>query len=329
MTSVQAQPSLKAIFQKSKATFAALIPQHLDADRVINIAYMACFRDQKLREAADANPISLISAICQALSLGLEPGGAGGEAYLLPFNEGYGANRKPAIQFVPGYQGLAKLARQSGVISNLWARVVYACDELDVVEGDTPRLTHKPKLDASDEEQGDDAIVGAYLVAVFKDGSKQFWWVPRKRIEKARSSSKSYLDRDGKPSRSSPWVAWFPEMCMKTAFRVASKQMPRSTELSTALELEQRAETGEIGAVTEIDTPEEIAAHMAAKTSERTADIKRQLKGAAADAVGAGSGLGYTDKSITELRAMLERARANGDPETENIELELDARRDT
>lgn len=323
-TSVQAQPSLKAIFQRSKATFEALIPKHLDADRVINIAYMACFKDAKLREAADANPVSLIGAICQALSLGLEPGGPGGEAYLLPFNEGYGQNRKPAIQFVPGYQGLAKLARQSGAISNLWARVVYACDEIDVVEGDTPKLTHKPKLDADDIEQADDQIIGAYLVAAFKDGTRQFWWVPRKRIEKARASSKSYLDRDGHPSKSSPWVAWFPEMCMKTAFRVASKQMPRSTELSTALELDTRIETGEIGAVTEIDTPEEIAAHMAERTHSRTQDIKARLGKAPAATE---SPLSVMSKA--QLSEALDAARAGGDTVVADaIEIELDARRD-
>ena len=257
-TAVAKTEPLKAMLAKATDTIRHIVPSHIDADRVTRVAYLACYRDEKLRRA---DAVSIVNAVVAAASLGLEVGGPSQEAYLLPFGT--------EATLVVGYRGLLKLARQSEQVLNIEARVVYQTDALEVEYGDNPHITHKPDLAAEDPKDGD--IVGAYAIAWLKDVPKPtFVYMNRSQIEKRRKVSKA--------GGSGPWVSWYPEQCRKTVLRQLVKLIPSNRDLATAIELDNRFEVGEASAVLDgIDTAEAIAEQVREKTSEKTADIKARL----------------------------------------------------
>lgn len=167
----------------------------------------------------------------QCAQLGLEPGGALGHAYLLPFE-----NRKKGItevQFIVGYRGMLDLARRSGQIISIEARAVYAADRFHVALGLNPDLTHEPDWEAADRGP----LRFVYAVAKLKDGGTQFEVMSRAEIERVRSQSKA--------GQNGPWVTHFDEMAKKTVIRRLFKYLPVSIELATAVGLDEQSEAGQ------------------------------------------------------------------------------------
>lgn len=212
---------------KIKAQMALALPKHMNPDRLARIALTEI---RKVPALARCDQTSFLGAIMQCAQLGLEPGGALGHAYLLPFE-----NRKKGItevQFIVGYRGMIDLARRSGQIMSIEARVVYLVDKFHVSLGLNPDLTHEPNWDA--EDRGPLKFV--YAVAKLKDGGTQFEVMSRADIERVRSQSKA--------GQSGPWVSHFEEMAKKTVIRRLFKYLPVSIELAKAVGMDEQAEAG-------------------------------------------------------------------------------------
>lgn len=206
------QKDLKNLFEANKSAIMAVLPKHVTADRLMKIALSTTSKDAKLLACA---PKSLFRCVVEAASLGLEPGGALGEAYLVPF--------KGDATLVIGYRGLIKLARQSGEIKSIGARVVYADDpEFQVRYGIDEGITHTPLLGA--DERKDEDIIAVYAIAKFVDGDPQFEVMTKGQIDKIRARSAS--------ANSGPWVTDYAEMAKKTVIRRLSKVLPLSAEKS-------------------------------------------------------------------------------------------------
>lgn len=219
---------------KIKAQIALALPKHMTADRLARIALTEVRKNPKLGNADQA---SFLGAIMQCAQLGLEPGGAMGHAYLLPFE-----NRKKQItevQFIVGFRGMIDLARRSGQIVSLEARAVYAADKFHVALGLNPDLTHEPEWDADDRGP----LRFVYAVAKLKDGGTQFEVMSRKEIERIRDESQGYkmAQRFNSPS---PWTSHFEEMAKKTVIRRLFKYLPVSIELAGAVEQDERVDIG-------------------------------------------------------------------------------------
>ena len=230
--------TLKHLLNQSKEAIASRLPTHLNADRIIKVALTAINKDTKLLSCTRE---SITLSVMQAAELGLEPGGSLGEGYLVPYNckvkDERGQERwEMQAKFIPGYRGLIVLARRSGEISNIYAEAVYKGDKFDVELGLNPKLVHVPDYD-SDLRDDEKNIAFTYAVAKFKDGSYQFVVLSRKQIEKLRARSKA--------ATSGPWVTDWEEMAKKTGIRRLSKYLPLSVELAKALELQEKAESGE------------------------------------------------------------------------------------
>lgn len=211
-----------------KSQMALALPKHMTADRLARIALTEVRKTPALGRCDQA---SFLGAIMQCAQLGLEPGGALGHAYLLPFE-----NRRKGItevQFIAGYRGMLDLARRSGQILSIEARAVYAADKFHVALGLNPDLTHEPDWEASDRGP----LRFVYAVAKLKDGGTQFEVMSRAEIERARSQSKA--------GQSGPWVSHFDEMAKKTVIRRLFKYLPVSIELATAVALDEQAESAQ------------------------------------------------------------------------------------
>lgn len=207
------QQNLKELFEKSKGAIAAVLPKHVTADRLMKIALSLTSKDGNLLAC---NQMSVLRCVVGAASVGLEVGGLLGEAYLVPF--------KGECTLIIGYKGLIKLARQSGEIKSIRARVVYKADEFQVEYGLRETITHKPNLESQDLK--DEDIVAVYAIAEYKDGEPQFEVMTRAQVDKIRGRSAS--------ANSGPWVTDYAEMAKKTVIRRLSKVMPLSPEKAQA-----------------------------------------------------------------------------------------------
>lgn len=192
--------------------------RHLTAEKLMRLVTGEVKKTPALAKCSVA---SVMRCVMEAARLGLQPGGALGQFYIVP----YGAEATPIV----GYRGLITLARRSGKIRRLEAHVVYEADTFEVRFGTDPGLTHIPSLKA---ERGD--IVAAYMVVQMEGEAIQVEVMTREDILAIRDRSRA--------SKAGPWVTDFAEMCRKTVVRRGCKYLPMDTEeaepLARAMELD-------------------------------------------------------------------------------------------
>jgi len=75
--------AIKLQLEKGKALIAQVAPKHLTADRMVRLAMLAVSKQPKL---AECSGMSILKSMMVASELGLEPGGALGHGYLVPYN---------------------------------------------------------------------------------------------------------------------------------------------------------------------------------------------------------------------------------------------------
>lgn len=268
---------------KIKAQMALALPKHMTSDRLARIALTEI---RKVPALAKCDQTSFLGAIMQCAQLGLEPGGALGHAYLLPFE-----NRKKGItevQFIVGYRGMIDLARRSGQIVSLTARTVHEHDEFSYQYGLNEDLKHVPATG----DRG--ALLYVYAVAKLKDGGVQFEVMSRSDVDKVRAQSKA--------GNYGPWQTHYEEMAKKTVIRRLFKYLPVSIELATAVTMDEKAEsgvdqdnssilTGEYSTVDD-SPPEQLSANVDQSTGEwqpseaELAEIKQREMAEAGDLLG-------------------------------------------
>ena len=218
--------TVKKLLLDNKAAIAAALPKHVSIDRIMRVAVTAIATNPDLQECTAA---SLFSAIVKSATLGLEPNGPLGEAYMVPFK-----NRKKGIievQFMPGYRGLIVLARRSGFVSLIYAEVIKENDDCKVTRGLNPDITHNIPLKSRGK------TIGYYAVYKTISGDFDFEVMMLDEIEAVRNRSKA--------AQNGPWVTDFDEMAKKTVIKRLTKRMPMSVELAGAIELDHEASMGE------------------------------------------------------------------------------------
>lgn len=189
------------------------------------------------------DPVSVARSIVEAGQLGLEPTGLLGGAYLVP--------RKGVCTLLVGYRGLVMLAKRSGEVSRVEARVVRALDVFEYSYGLDPALVHVP---SRHDDPGE--YTYAYALLVFRDGGRQFDVMSYAEIEVIRK-------RSGSPN-DGPWVTDWPEMAKKTALRRLLKLAPLTIQVAAQLD--------------EIDP--EVRAAPAAPADTRQSELRAQLQAA-------------------------------------------------
>ena len=249
---VKADPRIGAIklqLEKGKALIAQVAPKHLTADRMVRLAMLAVSKQPKL---AECSGMSILKSMMVASELGLEPGGALGHGYLVPYKTNQAKRGEKPIwvtecQFIAGYRGLAKLARNSGDVEIIEAHPVYPGDKFIVRRGTVTELIHEP-----DYQSGEDRTSGAtcyYAMARYKSGAVQFEVMTRAQIETIMRSTQSKGDYG-------PWLDHFDEQARKTCIRRLAKSLPLESEkFARALELSDARDEGD----TDIEIPVDVA----------------------------------------------------------------------
>lgn len=186
--------------------FQNALPAHIPVERFMRVVFTALQNNQKL---LDCDRQSLFNSAMKAAQDGLLPDGRDGAIVQ------YGQQ----AQWMVMIGGLRKKVRNSDEIATWEAHCVYKNDEFDYQLGDDPFIRHKPALG----ERGE--IIGAYSVAVFKDGTRSREVMSIGEIEAVRGKSRA--------AKNGPWAdpVFYPEMCRKTVARRHSKVLPMSSDL--------------------------------------------------------------------------------------------------
>lgn len=199
------------------------------AERFSRIALTAVRQNPKLAQCSQA---SFAASLMTCAQLDLEPNTPQQLAHLIPY--------KGECTFQPGYPGLMELAYRTGKVSAFHADVVYRKEVeaglFKYTKGLDPTIHHEVDL-LGDSREGE--LVAAYAVAKMKDGATIFRVVDAKEVARARKSSQ------GAGSSYSPWNTDPESMWIKTALKRLCKLLPRTEQLSLAIELDDKAERGE------------------------------------------------------------------------------------
>lgn len=212
-----ARANLAQFVQSMRGEIARALPAHVaNPERIARIALTELRRVDHLAECTQE---SFGGALMTCAQLGLEPGGALGEAYLLPF-----WNKKVRayeVQLVLGYQGMVRLFWQHPAAAGLAAHTVHENDEFDFEYGLDPFLRHRPAR--ADRGRPTDY----YAVAKMANGGSAFVVMSVEDVEAIRKRSKA---RD-----SGPWSTDYDAMARKTCVRQLFKLLPKSPELARAV----------------------------------------------------------------------------------------------
>jgi recombination protein RecT len=224
---MQRVSTVRDLLRASRDQIMMALPKHMDPDRLARIAMTTIQRTPKLLEC---DPKTLVGNIIQCAQLGLEPDGILGGAYLVPFNNP--KLGKVDCQLIIGYKGLIDLARRSGQVSNIYARIVWDKESFTYAAGLKPVLEHTPLAPAQRGKE----IVGCYAVAILKDGNCNFEFLYREEIDSIRAQSRA--------GSSGPWTTHYEEMAKKTAIRRLAKVLPLSPEFAKAAAVDELQEAG-------------------------------------------------------------------------------------
>lgn len=208
------------LLKKYWPRISAVMPKHMNPDRMFQLAISCYNQTPKLNLCT---PETVLSCLMKCSALGMEPSAVDGlgRAYILPFkNKNTG---KMEATLILGYKGMIDLARRSGEIKDISARVVHAGDEFEYEYGLTEGLRHVPSTDPIDGRP----MTHVYMVAHFKDGGHYIDVMSKAEVDSIRKRSKS--------PNNGPWVTDYEAMARKTVIRRAFPYLPVSVEAEGAV----------------------------------------------------------------------------------------------
>jgi recombination protein RecT len=206
---------------------AKQLPNGMSEERFQVVTLQALAKNADL---LDCDPSSVILAVLDAAGVGLEPTGVLSQAWLVPYKPKDATKAKAQLQI--GYNGYRTLARRSGEVSSIEARVVYEGDLFEVHYGSDQRIVHTPSFETSDPSK----ITHAYAVTRMKDGTIMFDIMTRAELDGIRARSRS--------ANRGPWVTDTAEMYRKTVIRRHVKALPLTVEATRVIERDDEAEFG-------------------------------------------------------------------------------------
>lgn len=216
---ISPQEKFKAKLEHYWPRIASVAPKAMNQERMFQLALSAYNQTPKLSECSIQ---SVLGCLMKCSALGMEPSAVDGlgRAYILPFY-----NKKTRCMeatFILGYKGMLDLARRSGQLTDISARVVREGDDFEYEYGLNEKLRHVP----SAAPIGNRQMTHVYMVAHFKDGGHYIDVMTREEVEEIRSHSKA--------GDSGPWRSDYEAMAMKSVIRRAFKFLPVSVEAQSA-----------------------------------------------------------------------------------------------
>ena len=269
---------LKDYLQERSASLLNALPPHIKPDRFISAVMTAVQLNPDLL-ACDRR--SLWLACMRCAQDGLLPDGT--EGALVPF--------KTKATYVPMYQGLLKKFRNSGQFKWVASGIAYEGEVYENwIDQDGPHFKHVPS-----NEDPKAKIHRVYALATTKDGGSFITELSMAQINKRRGMSRASRD-------DAPWKVWPEEMMKKTALRVLSNLLPKSSDIDAFLQRDEEESLGvqTAGAVTDQRGAAygNVLDHFANEESPTGADAREAVSTAKEPEGGATQGAATTEASI-------------------------------
>jgi recombination protein RecT len=238
-----------AYIDEQMPSLVPMLPRSTNAERFKASLLQALVNNP---DVLTATPASIIRAVIQATQEGIAITGAPGGAYLVNFGG--------EAQLLRDYRALTRMAVRSGAARKIEAHAVREGDTFAYHLGTDPRIEHTPLV-------GNVAPAHTfYAVATLPDGSTLVEVMTRAQVEHVRAKSRA--------AKGKPWTEDFDQMARKTVIRRLVNYLALSPEERSLLELEERAEFGELAApVARISRVDH------AELSERAAERAARLTG--------------------------------------------------
>ena len=293
--------TLQDSLKQAAPAMSAVAAKMVTPDKLIKIAVAAAQRTPLLLQCT---PASIVRAVIQGAELGLTPGSALNQAYLVPFKNG----SQYDAQLIISAGGLCELAYRSGMIASIDSEVVYEGDVFEYELGLTRKLKHIP----TDETIDSGKITHAYAIVTFKDGTTSFRVMTRKAVDRIRQGSKA--------KDSGPWVSHYAEMARKTVIKNLMKYIPKSIEVSRAVAFDNAVDTGDY-TMMDFEAPEALGTSAPALEQSTVGKVTDKITGAIGDSPLIPFGL--TDTEEIDFRSLaqsvgkdLEQVAAAIEPKT-------------
>ena len=226
VTAQEAAGIWKEVLHSRVDELQAALPRHFHAERLIRYVLTSAQRKPKLLACS---PASMYRAVLQCAHLGLEPDDNMGWIYLIPRYNKHSKSLEVNVQL--GYKGLMTLARRSDLVTVIEAHEVLPSDKFEYQYGSSQYLHHIPA------HTGKEELVFVWALARIRgETNPQFQVLDRDGVEEARRHS-------GSPDEG-PWVTQYASMAKKTALIRLCRYLPQSTELATAIGLDEKSQAG-------------------------------------------------------------------------------------
>lgn len=243
--------SLNAEVKRLESQFLAALPPHIPVERFMRVVMTAINGNPDLQ---NADRLSLFDSAMKAAQDGLLPDGREGALVIFNTKDMVETRRQnkdvwiKKVQWMPMVAGIMKKARNSGQISTIVSRVVYAGDKFrNWIDDDGEHIEYE----AADDQ--DRAVVRkVFAMAKLKDGAVEIEVLTPADVEKIRNASKA---------KAGPaWTVWWDEMARKSAIRRLSKRLPLSSDLDDLIRRDDdlydfKGERGEAPARISVQNP--------------------------------------------------------------------------
>ena len=224
----------------------AACPDNVNIARAITYMNLAIADKPALK---NCSRLSMLRAVVTCVTLGLEPNGPMGHAWLIPYGN--------ECKFQLGYQGLKELAYRSNRIDNIIAEPVFEGEAFHHIKGFIPRIDHEPRYDIDRTEH---TLKFVYAYAYLKGSDRPLYVViPKDELDTYRARSKA--------GNSGSWGSDPVKMYLKTGLIQVCKMTPQSADdrqLHQAISADQSGESYSMNDVVNLDdvepmplTPEE------------------------------------------------------------------------
>lgn len=223
----------EAVIEQYRGSFEMVLPSHIKPDSWIRLSQGALRRNPALKNVAQKNPGSFLSALLDCARLGLEPGDT---YHLVPYGN--------EVQGIVDWTGEVELIYRAGAVAAVKAEVVYANDVFKWNPKTMAAPDHTAPIDPATGEPDwftadRGPMVGVYAYADMINGTtSRVVLFDRNQINRLKALAK------GANSKSSPWTVWEDRMWLKSVVKQLSKWVPSSAEYREQV-LRQEAVAGQ------------------------------------------------------------------------------------
>lgn len=225
MTDLALVKQLEQTFKTEMQHLQSVLPPGLDVKRFCRTAINGLSVHDQADRLLKADRQTLFSACQKAAGDGLLLDGR--EATLVMFHDK--KKNTDIVAYMPMVQGLVKLARNSGEITNLIAEVVFEKDTFNYSPGLDVQPFHGPDWFG---ERGQP--IGAYAVVTTSDDQKIVSILPKNRIiaiGKGGQNADQYV-----PGKGAHYQEWW----KKTVIKNVLKYSPKSSHLESAMQADNQ-----------------------------------------------------------------------------------------